>query len=226
MAVRDVERLRQQRRQLAHLVRARFDRPEAVVVAFETRGGRRRRRCRGRPFDEIAQLAGPVPRNAEDRAELHARGLQQPQPVLLRARHGVLVRLHRPGFPRLRLDRRHHPAPPVDVAAFDELLLVDVQHGPLIARQEAAGLPLLHEPGHPAVPLVAAFRQLEVDGVARVLCRQRPLHGGRDDVVGRREQVIERARSRRIAQAAERHELGHRVSRRGSRGLFGGAPDR
>src|SRR6185437_14639856 len=70
MAVGDVETLRKQRRQLAHLVAAGFDNPQAVSVAVYARRVHVWFAARHGRFEELSELSGAVAGDHEDGAEL------------------------------------------------------------------------------------------------------------------------------------------------------------
>ena len=152
---------------------------------------------------------GTVAGDHEHGAELRACRLEQLEPVFLGPRHGELVRLDRALLPWLCFHGGDHRAPPELCPMEREDLLVDVQHGRIIALQVALCLPIAQQGGDALVALLTALRQLQVDGVVRAPLGEGALLGIRDNVVGGCEEAIERAGAGAVAEAAEGQELGH-----------------
>ena len=208
--VGDIERLRQQGRELAQLPAHRWERPEPVRHAVDGLARHVRLGALRRVSEQARQLSRAVAGKHEDRAELRARGLQQPQAVLLRRRHRELVRQDGSFLPRLRFHPADERPPPPRDARFHEYLLVDVQHRLRVALDDALGGPPLELSRDRTVAVGPRLRELQSHRVVRrKLCKPLPFPLA-DHVERRRQQPVERPRLLRVPQPADGHQSRHR----------------
>ena len=169
------------------------DAPEAISSRLEVR-------C------AVGHPSGRAVVEEEDRLELRPRRTQQPQPPFLRPRVRPLVREDRAGPVRLEPERHDDAvARPLDAVRADVAL--GERPGRRLLRDEHAGFTPVREV---ARGLLLRVRQRQVHDVVRAA---REVLGAlvlRDHVVGRRNQVLERARDGRVvALRAKGTNLGH-----------------
>ena len=145
----------------------------------------------------------------EDRLELDVRRPQQAQPPLLRAAVRALVRQHGAGLVRLDLERRDDPeAPACDPVGTDVRLLERPDRRRLL-DEDALCAPLLEV----APRLVLGVGQRQPDDVVRAAGAQLLALLGRDHVVRRRDERLERPGHRLVvAEGSEGLDDGHRAS--------------
>ena len=179
----------------------------------------------GRVGEPVEQLRGGVGAGLVEqhhRAEVGARGLEQPEAVLLGPAHGALVRSDpAPGRERLQPQARHETARPPGRATPSSGLPAPASSrgrratGRRSLTSTPIGAPLGQGAGGRAVAgLGAAARlgggQLEAHRVVRVARQQRRRLGGRDDVVGRAQHGRQVGHlGRRVAQGTEGSQPGH-----------------
>ena len=161
--------------------------PHPAVV-----GVLRGRRVADRLEHERREDGAGVREHEEDRAEVGLRREEHAPAVLLRRRPGVLVGQDDPPFRVLRAEAGEHPEPPQRPAGVGEALLQDVEERRRVRLQHALGLPPPEGLPRLRVPLVAG-RPVQDDphDVVRVARVQLVAVGGRDDVVGRRQDARE-----------------------------------
>jgi hypothetical protein len=188
------------------------DPPERVDRAVVVGRGRERRLG-----DGLGQRRGGVARGvgeeAEDRGEVGPRRPRQPQPVLLRAGMGALVRPDPPGAVLLDPHPREEAAPPLLAAVRRRVLLVERPERRLaLLDQRPLGPPVV-EQGlrvEVLVPAVLGRRQVDLDHVVRRLRHKLRPQLLVDHVIRRRDHSLQRPHDRLLVpKRPQRLYLGH-----------------
>ena len=163
------------------------------------------------PLWRSGSRAGALERLAfveeKDRLELRPRGAKQPEPALFRPAMRALVRENDPVLVGLRPERGDEPRPRASNAVrADVVLREEPVAGLRVPREHALLAPVLHVPA--GLLLVVGKRQMDdVVGAARQVLLALL---GREDVVRRRDQPLQRAGLRLVvALGAERLHHGH-----------------
>ena len=91
---------------------------------------------------------------AEDRAEVHAGGVEQFQAVGLGAGHRLLVRIDAAGAERFQADAGQEAAARVAAALDLEVLVVDVQAAGGVLHENVVALPVAQEAGGAGVAVL------------------------------------------------------------------------
>src|SRR6266566_3806968 len=143
----------------------------------------------------------------EDRLELRAGGAEQPKPALLGATMRSLVREHGARLVRLRSERGDEAGPrPGNTVRADIVLGEEPVAGLRLPREHA----LLAPGDHVTACLLLVVRERQMDDVVRTAREVRLPLLGRDHVVRRRHEPLQRARLRFVvALGAERLDHGH-----------------
>ena len=181
--------------------------PEPVDGAVEIGGGGERllRRQLGPCVRSAASVA--VRKQREDGGQVRLRGAGQPQPVLLGSRMGALVGPDAPGAVVVHVHAREEAGAHPAAAVRGQVVLA--QHPDrrrVLVHQDAALAPVAEGGGG----LVVAGRQVDVHHVVGAAGCQLGPQLVVDHVVGRGDQVVQRAGLRRVvAQRAKRLDVGH-----------------
>ena len=160
---------------------------------------------------EVGLALGPLGRRRafveeEERLELGVHLAQQPQSALLRPAVRALVRQHDAVLVRLGLERRDESLTRARDSVWADVVLREPPEARLGLVDERAVL-APGAPGAAGFALVGGQRQ--VDDVVLVPCRELVALGGRDDVVGRGDEGVERAGALAVTNGAKRLHLGH-----------------
>jgi hypothetical protein len=215
MAVGDKHRLRPH--EPGHLGRHRLvgDRPHHAPHT-EMVGGFHGRLTRHRLFEQFLHLTRRVGIEPKHLAEVGLAGPRQQQPVLLRARHRLLMRMDIAGAKPLHPHPRHEPAADMLLPLHLEFLVVDIQGRGRLLHDHPFIPPLLQELCGPGVliGLVIVARLLAVElqphHIGRVLFVELRLQGGVDHVIRWGDHLREVADVLGVvAEAAERGDRGH-----------------
>jgi len=171
-----------------------LDTPELVPAALKIG-------LAARPLERITLV------EQKDRLELRAGGAEQPEPALLRARMRALVREDDSALVGLGTKRGDQPRPrAVDAVRADVILGEEPVAGLRVAREHA----LVAPSGHITAGLLLVVGKGQVDDVVRAAREVVLALRGRDHVIGRRHEPLQRACLRLVvALGAKRLDFGH-----------------
>ncbi len=169
-------------------------------------------------FEQLGDGSPRVLVHAEDRAGVHARQSQEPEPVAPVLGDGLFVRAHDPPAELIEAKRPEEAAPPQARPAELEVVVVEVEGGRGVVPEQAFLDPLVERCLGARVTVVdgivagRGLAELEANEVVRA-----PLEEGfaldiRDHVVGRADEIAERTRLLLVEpQAVEGDDLRHRA---------------
>ncbi len=168
--------------------------------------------------EELAHGLARARVEAEDGAQIRARGAQECQAVGLGPGQRALVGAYDAGGEVLEPEPAEEPVAPARRAVGErELLRVEVERRLGVGREDAGRDPLVQGARRGGAALRLA-RQDEPDHVVRAAGVELGLLGRGDHVVGRRQQLAHVAGARGIvAEAGERTDDGHQPSARAAR---------